>query len=159
MGLLSSIIIWLSLEFTPALPAALAFVIGIPCLACALVYILMFGIQERAVIFTVIYITIGIFLVVAGVSIMGPFIQLYTHEQSDLIGEFCTDCSHTGRKTLQCVQECHDECCFTNYSAPLSRAFVAFTAIALISSIANIVIGILNLIYIYMSSPSQKKSR
>lgn len=149
MGLFSSIIIWLSLQFTAALPAAMAFVIGIPCLACVIASILMFGIKEKATIFTVVYIILGVFVVVAGISIMSPFIQLYTHERSDLIGDFCSDCNHLGAHTLQCVDGCHDECCFTNFSAPLSRAFIAFTAISLVASIASIVVGILNLLYIY----------
>lgn len=158
MGLFSSIIIWLSLEFTAALPSALAFVIGIPCLICAIVYVVMFGIQERATIFTVLYIIIGVFILIAGIGIMSPFIQLYSHQRSDLIGDFCEDCNHVGRKTLQCVQDCYDECCFTNYSAPLTRAFIAFTVVALTASMGSIIIGTLNLVYIHINSKNRKKS-
>ena len=158
MGLFSSIIIWISLEFTAALPSALAFVIGIPCLLCAVVFVLMFGIKERGVIFTVLYIILAVFIVIAAIAIMSPFIQFYNHERSDLIGVFCEDCDHLGRRTQRCVDECHDECCFTNFSAPLSRAFIAFTAFALTSGLASVIIGILNLVYIYFNSINRKKS-
>lgn len=159
MGLFSSIIIWLSLQFTAALPSALAFIIGIPCLLCAIVSILMFGIKEKATLFTVLYIILGVFVLVAGVSIMSPFIQLYTHERSDLIGDFCTDCGHLGDHTMQCIDACHDECCFTNFSAPLSRAFIAFTAISLIASLVSITLGIINLIFIYKYTQNREKTR
>ena len=157
MGLFSSIIIWLSLEFSAALPSALAFVIGIPCLVCAVISILMFGIQERATLFTVFYIILGVFILIAGISILAPFIQFYTHERSDLIGDFCDDCEYLGKRTLACIENCHDECCFTNYSAPLSRAFIAFTSVALVVSVASIGIGIANLC-VHITSKDQKKS-
>ena len=157
MGLLSSIIIWLSLEFTPALPSTLAFIIGVPCLASAIVGILMFGIPRREALFTVIFILLAIFTILAGVSVMGPFINLYTHERSDLIGEFCDDCDYIGKKTVICVDACHDECCFTNYSAPLVRVFIAFTATALAVSVAAVVIGFLHLYIVLNTNDDRRK--
>lgn len=160
MGLFSTIIIWLSLEFTPGLPSALAFVVGIPCLASTLAFVLMVGIKERAVILTIPYIVLGIFIIATGISLMTPFIELYSHEDPDLIGEFCSDCNHVGAHTVQCVTNCNDECCFTNFSAPLSRALISFSAIAILASLISVVIGVLNLIYnLKYQNQQQQKNR
>ena len=157
MGLLSAIIIWLSLEFTAALPSTLAFIIGVPCLGCTVAAVLMFGVPRKEAFFSVIFIVLSTFIVLAGVSILGPFINLYTHEQSDLIGDFCDDCIYTGNRTVSCVDSCHDECCFTNYSAPLVRVFIAFTSAALAVSIGAVVVGMIYLCIVLSAQPEPKK--
>lgn len=159
MGLLSAIIIWLSLEFTAPLPSTLAFIIGIPCLGCTVAAILMFGVPRKEAFFAVIFIVLSTFIVLAGVSILGPFINLYTHEQPDLIGDFCNDCMFTGNRTESCIDSCHDECCFTNYSAPLVTVFIAFTSTALAVSVAAVLIGIVYLCTILSAQPEEKQKQ
>lgn len=159
MGLLSAIIIWLSLEFTAPLPSTLAFIIGIPCLGSAVAAILMFGVPRNECFFSLVFVFLSMFIVLAGASILGPFIDLYTHEQTDLIGDFCIDCSYTGNRTESCVENCHDECCFTNYSAPLVTVFIAFTSIALAVSLGAILIGALYMCSVLSASTQQEKQR
>ena len=159
MGLFSTIIIWLSLEFTAGLPSALALIVGIPCLVSTISFVLMIGIKEKGVILSIPYIVVGVFIIVTGISLMTPFIELYSHENPDLIGDFCSDCDHVGAHTLQCVTLCNDECCFTNFSAPLSRALISFSAVAIGASLASVIIGILNLIYNFKYQQNQQQNR
>ncbi len=156
MGLLSAIIIWLSLEFTAPLPSTLAFIIGIPCLGCTVAAILMFGVPRKEAFFSIIFILLSTFIVLAGVSILGPFINLYTHKEPTLIGDFCDDCIYTGNRTQSCVDNCHDECCFTNYSAPLVTVFIAFTSTALAVSIGAVLIGMVYLCTVLSAQPEKQ---
>lgn len=155
MVLFSAIIVWLSLQFTVALPSALAFVVGIPCLLCSITAILMLGVRQHTSIFGIIFLILAVIIIIAGVAILTPFALAYNHDQLDLLGEICVDCSYVGNHTTMCQDSCLDECCFTQYSAPLTRIFLASTIVALAVSLVAILTGIAHL----CSSTLQKAER
>ena len=158
MVLFSSIIIWLSLEFTAPLPSALAFVVGIPCLLCSVMAILMLGVRRHNSIFGTIFLILAVVIIIAGVSILVPFALDYNHDQLDLLGEICVDCSYVGNRTIVCQDSCLDECCFTQYSAPLIRIFLASTIVALAVSLVAIFTGIAHLCWT-LHNPERRKGQ
>ena len=158
MVLLSSIIIWLSLEFTAPLPSALAFVVGIPCLLCSVMAILMLGVRRHNSIFGTIFLILAVVIIIAGLSILIPFALDYNHDQLDLLGEICVDCSYVGNRTMMCQDSCLHECCFTQYSAPLTRIFLASTIVALAVSVVAILTGIAHLCST-LNNPERRKGQ
>lgn len=119
----------------------------------------MFGIPQRANILTLVYILLSLFIIFAGLAILGPFVVLYSDDQPEKIGDICEDCDHIGNRTQTCVDACHDECCFVNYSAPLSRVFIVLSAVALGVSVAGVTVGMLYICSIIRSPPSAKKKK
>ena len=158
MVLFSSIIVWLSLEFTAPLPSALAFVVGIPCLLSSVTAILMLGVRRHNSIFGTIFLILAVVIIIAGVSILVPFTLDYNHDQLDLLGDICIDCGYVGNQTMTCKDSCLDECCFTQYSAPLTRIFLLSTLIALAVSIIAIITGIAHLCWM-LNNPERRKGQ
>lgn len=158
MVLISSIIAWLSLQFSSALPSALAFVVGVPCLICAIFSILMLGLPRHAGIFGTIFLILNIFIVLASAGLITPFILSYNHDMLTDIGTICTECRYTGNHTTVCVNNCLDECCFTEFSAPLTRVFLSFTGIAMVVSAVGVFIGLLHL-FLTKRQPDRRKTR
>jgi len=144
MVLYSSIIAWLSLEFSPSLPAAMAFIVGTLCLATAILGTIMFGGKETKDLFTALFILFSVFVLLASIGLLPPFAsEFYSSSEDHSLGNTCDDCAETfgNDATLDCVRDCNDECCFTDLSSPLVRLLLAFVIIALIVSFIGTIVG------------------
>jgi len=142
MVLLSSIIAWLSLEFSPLLPSALAFVIGLLSLLSSFLAILMVGISHLRRILGFVFLALTVVTLLASIGLLTPYaIQFQT---------FCNDCDQV-EHTIQCVDNCNDECCFTEMSMPLALIFITFSAVSLLTSVAGIAVATAHLFFSRMS--------
>ena len=147
MFLLSSIIVWLSLEFSGPLPHILGFVVGVISLLDAFIAILMIGIPHLRKTLGFVFLIASVVSLFASIALLVPFILSFT--------TFCGDCTQM-EHTLECVQACNDECCFTNLSLPLAIVFIVFTAITLLSSLAGIAVAVPYIWYAY-NAPDNKQ--
>ena len=155
MTLLSSIIAWLSLEFSIELPCALSFVIGTLSLLGGILAILMVGISRLRRVLGLVFLIVAVIVVMAGVGLVVPFALTYLGGDERLIGQICNDCNELGRATQQCVDLCNDECCFVNMSEPLILVFVAATGTAVVNSIVGLAVGVVHLYITPWSSSKQ----
>ena len=143
MGLFSSIIAWISLEFVVDYAGPLAFVIGTLSLAAAIVAILMVGISRLRQALLLLFVILAVITVLASLGLGVLFGLYYIGDEDDFIGgDICDDCEQLGMETQECVDSCNDECCFTDMSGPLAIVFLAFTATALIASILGLIIAV-----------------
>lgn len=158
MALFSSIIAWLSLDFSVNLAAPLAFIIGFLSLISAIVGILMEGVAHirRCLGFTFLVLTVA--LILTSVGLLLPFILLYNGGNESLIGEICSDCDQFGKRTQTCVDDCEDECCFTDMSELLATVFVAFTGLSLVASVIGLGTAVVHLFFAFRL-PSQAGKR
>ena len=144
MVLYSSIIAWLSLEFSPSLPAAMAFIVGTLCLATAILGTIMFGGKETKDLFTALFVLFSLFVLLASIGLLPPFAAgFYSSSEDYSLGDTCNDCPELfgNDATLECVRDCNDECCFTDLSSPLVRLLLGFVIIALVVSFFGIAVG------------------
>lgn len=151
MGLYSSIITWLSLEFTVALPAAMAFIIGTLCLATAVLGTIMFGGKETRDLFTALFILFSVFILLASIGLLPPFVaEFYSSSSDHSLGGTCNDCPmlYGNDAPMECVRDCNDECCYTNFSSPLVRLLFAFVIIALAVSFIGIIVAAVHWFYV-----------
>ena len=150
MMLLSSIIAWLSLNFSSAvLPSALAFVIGFLSLVGSFLAILMVGISHLRRILGFVFLALTIITLLACIGLLTPYaIDFQT---------FCNDCSRLYTEhTIQCVENCNDECCFTDMSMPLVLIFITFSAVSLLTSIVGIGVAVAHLFFTRRSDDLKK---
>lgn len=150
MMLLSSIIAWLSLDFSSAvLPSALAFVIGFLSLVGSFLAILMVGISHLRRILGFVFLALTIITLLACIGLLTPYaIDFQT---------FCNDCSRLYTEhTIQCVENCNDECCFTDMSMPLVLIFITFSAVSLLTSIVGIGVAVAHLFFTRRSDDLKK---
>ena len=159
MVLFSSIIAWISLEFSPSLAGPLAFIIGSLSLASAIVGILMEGVTHfrRTLGFIFLLLTVG--LILTSVGLLVPFIVIYNGGDSSLIGEICSNCEQLGERTQLCVDECNDECCFTDMSEPLAAVLITFTAISLLASVIGLGTAVAHLFFAFRYPSHSGKKR
>lgn len=157
MGLLSSIIAWLSLEFTADLPGALSFTVGVLALGAGLTAILMVGISRLRKCLGLLFLLLAIIVILAGVGLLTPFTINYIDTGDDAIGQICDDCEQLGMATIECVQLCKDECCFTDMSGPLSIVILAFTATALAASVIGLGVVVAHLYFARKQSDNVRK--
>ena len=158
MALLSTAIAWISLQFTPTLVAPLAFSVGFLSLMAAVIGILMEGVPRvtRFLGFTFLVLTVALILVSIGLLV--PFILLYNGGNESLIGEYCDDCEQFGMRTQTCVDNCDDECCFTELSEPLAIVVIAAGGTSLLNSIVGLGTAIAHLFFAF-KLPSQPHIR
>ena len=150
MGLLTCIIAWLSLEFSTILPSILAFVLGLLTLLAAFVAVLMTGFAQLSRVFGWLFLIMTVLIIMASVGLVVPFgLQYGTAGSTDMIGAICDDCEQQGMKTVECVELCQDECCFTDWSAPLSLGFIVLSGLAFFTGLAGIPAGLAHLCYAY----------
>ena len=158
MVLISSGVAWISLQFTPTITAPLAFGVGSLSLLAAIVGILMEGVTRftRCLGFTFLTLTASLILVSVGVLI--PFVLLYNGANESLIGEYCYKCEQYGRRTQTCVDNCDDECCFTDTSETLATVIIAGAGVSLLTSIVGLGTAIAQLFFSF-KLPSQPNKR
>ncbi len=147
MFLLSSIIIWLSVEFSGPLPHILGFVVGILSLFDAFTAILMIGVSHMRKSLGFIFMIMSVITLLATVALLVPYILSFT--------AFCSDCDQT-ELTQECVEACNDECCFTNLSMPLAIIFIACSGVALLSSLLGFSVAVPYIWYAYTGRTSKQ---
>lgn len=147
MVLLSSIIVWISLEFSGPIPHALGFILGILSLINCILSIVMIGVTRiRRTLAFVFLITSAVSLL-AGIALFIPWVLKYA--------SFCEEC---GEQTPDCVNTCLEvECCFTSTSRPLAIIFVVFSALVLLASIVGVTLAIPYMRYSNDDDNSMKK--
>ena len=138
MILFSTIIVWISLDFSPNLAGPLAFIVGSLSLISAIIGILMVGISRLKKSLGIVFflLTLGLILITVGLTIL--FMMLYDGGNADVIGKMCEECEQFGKRTQVCVDHCNDECCFTNYSEPLAFILIALTGLSLLTSVVGL---------------------
>ena len=149
MVLLSSIVAWISLDFSNSLAAPLAFVVGILSFFAAFVGILMAGVTRitRCLGFTFLVLTVA--LILTSIGLLVPFILLYNGGNESVIGKFCDDCDEFGKQTQTCVDDCEDECCFTEMSEPLAVVLIASAGLSLVASVVGLGTAIAHLFFVF----------
>ena len=158
MVLLSSIVAWISLDFSPNLAGPLAFIIGSLSLISAIVGILMEGFTRFRRFFGFMFLLLTVGLILTSVGLIVPFIILYNGGNTSLVGEICDDCEQFGKRTQNCVDECNDECCFTDMSEPLATVLIAFTGLSLVASMIGLGTAVAHLFFAFrLPSRGSKK--
>lgn len=146
MFLLSSIIAWISVEFSGPIPHALGFILGILSLINAILSILMVGVERIKKSVALVFISTCIITFLASIGLFVPWVISYA--------SFCQECSEP-QQTFTCINECNDECCFMDTSRPLAIIFIVFSALTLLCSIVGICVAVPFLLY--TSSAYSKK--
>ena len=151
MVLYSSIIAWLSLEFTAALPTAMAFIVGTLCLITAILGTIMFGGKDTRDLFTALFILFSVFVLLASIGLLPPFTSAFYSSSSDhSLGDTCNDCAelYGNDAPMECVRDCNDECCFTDFSSPLVRLLFVFVIVALVVSFIGLIVGAIHCYFV-----------
>ena len=102
---------------------------------------------RRTLGFVFLLLTVG--LILTNVGLLVSFIFIYSGGDSSLIGEIYSDCDGLGERTQSCVDECNDECCFTDMSEPLAAVLIAFTGISLITSVIGLETAVAHLFFAF----------
>lgn len=157
MVLFSSIVAWISLDFSNSLAAPLALVVGLLSILAAFVGILMTGVTRisRCLGFTFLLLTVA--LILTSIGLLVPFILLNNGGNQSLIGEYCDECDQFGKRTQTCVDDCDDECCFTNLSEPLATLLIASAGLSLIASVIGLGSAIAHLFFAFRLPPQPHK--
>ena len=151
MVLYSSIIAWLSLEFTAALPTAMAFIVGTLCLATAVLGTIMFGGKETRDLFSALFVLFSVFVLLASIGLLPPFAsEFYSTSAASSLGDTCNGCTelYGNDAPAQCIDECNDECCFTDLSSSLVRLLFVFVIVALVVSFIGIILGVIHCYFV-----------
>lgn len=162
MVLYSSIIAWLSLEFTAALPTAMAFIVGTLCLVTAVLGTIMFGGKDTRDLFTALFILFSVFVLLASIGLLPPFTsEFYSSSADHSLGDTCKDCTelYGNDAPIECVRDCNDECCFTDFSSPLVRLLFVFVIIALVGSVIGIIVGAIHCYFVRRDSSKDKSTQ
>ena len=133
MVLLSTIITWLSIEFSGPLPHLLGFAIGILSLIDAVVLLLLMGLSNLRKTMGFLSLILTVVTLLASIALLIPFLIYFTN--------FCEDCTQE-EQTQDCVDSCVYECCFKDMSRPILIVFIAFSALALFSSIVGVLVSV-----------------
>lgn len=147
MFLLSSIIVWLSVDFSGPLPHILGFVIGVLSLLDAFTAILMMGFSQMRKSLGFIFMIMTVITVLASVALLVPYILSFT--------TFCSDCVEM-ELTQECVDACDDECCFKNFSMPLAIIFISCSGVTLVSSLLGFSVAVPYIWYAYTGHTSKQ---
>ena len=133
MVLLSTIITWLSIKFSGPLPHILGFAIGILSLIDAIVLLFLIGVRNLRQTMGFLSLISTVITLLASVALLIPFLIYFTN--------FCEDCTQE-EQTQDCVDSCFYECCFRDMSRPILIVFIAFSALALFSSIVGVLVSV-----------------
>jgi hypothetical protein len=157
MALFSAAVAWISLDFSSTLAAPLAFVVGFLSFLAAVVGILMEGVTRitRCLGFT--FLTLTVALILTSIGLLVPFVLIYNGGSESLIGEFCDGCDQFGKRTQTCVDDCDDECCFTNMSEPLAMVLIASAGLSLVTSVVGLGTAIAHLFFSFRLPPQSHK--
>lgn len=147
MFLLSSIITWLSLEFSGPLPHIVGFVIGILSLFDAFIAILMIGISHMRKSLGFIFMIMSVITLLTSIGLLVPYILSFT--------AFCNECNQI-EQTSECVDTCSDECCFTDLSMPLAITFITCSCVALFSSLLGLSVSVPYIWYTFTRHTSKQ---
>ncbi len=148
MVLLSSIIAWLSVDFSGPLPHVLGFLLGILSLVDTVAAILLVGIARIRKTLGYVFAAMCAVTLVASIALFIPWIIAY--------GSFCNDCTEQ-EQTLRCVDECDDECCFTESSRPIAVIFIVFSVLTMLCGFIGVGISIPYMRYSKDSNVSSKR--
>ena len=132
MVLLSTIITWISVEFSGPLPHLLGFAIGILSLIDAIALLLLIGLKNLRQTLGFISLILTVVTLLVSIALLIPFLISFAN--------FCEDCTQE-EQTMDCVNMCFGECCFRDMSRPILIVFIAFSALALFSSILGILVS------------------
>lgn len=130
--LFSAIIAWLSLKFSPGIPAALSFTAGALSLVTCAVSILLLTPQQPKLFCKVVHPIASLATAASTLSLLVAF-SVYYGPGSEL--QMCNQCSARGVATAQCIASCNDECCFTSMSAPLVDVIIATSSCVVLNSL------------------------
>lgn len=133
MVLLSTIVAWLSVEFSGPLPHALGFILGVLSLLNAILAIFMMGLDTLRRSFAFLLLVSSTVSLIAGVALMVPWVISYS--------SFCEECQEP-ELTSACVEGCEDECCFRGVSVPLALVFLAASALVVVTSLGGVGVAI-----------------
>lgn len=158
MALLSSAVAWISLDFTPSFIAPLAFIVGVLSLLTAIVGILMEGVTRITQWLGFTFFIMTATLILVSIGLLVPFVLIYNGGNDSLIREYCNDCEQFGSKTQTCVDNCDDECCFTDLSETLAVILFVGAGTSLLTSIFGLGAAIAHL-FCYFRLPSQPHKR
>lgn len=154
MALLSSIIAWISVDFSLELPCALSFAVGTLSLVASFLAVLMVEVARLKRTLGFLFLLVAVVVVMVGVGLVVPFVLSYLDGDERIIGRVCSECEDLGRATPRCVELCNDECCFLNLSEPLILVFVAATGAAIVNSVLGLALG---LVHVYCTCCSSEK--
>ena len=132
MVLLSTIITWISVEFSGPLPHLLGFAVGILSLIDAIALLLLIGLKSLRQTLGFISLILTVVTLLVSIALLIPFLISFA--------SFCEDCTQE-EQTVDCVNSCFDECCFRDMSRPILIVFIAFSVLALFSSILGILVS------------------
>ena len=149
MGHLSSIIAWISVDFSGPLPHAIGFVLGVLSLVNAIIMIIMIGGASR-----IRKILAFLLLITSAVTLLTSTVLFIMWITSFL--NFCDNCLEP-ELTYSCVDACNDECCFRDISRPLALVFILFSALTVLCSLAGIGIAVSCIRFVNESNPSKKR--
>ena len=136
MVLLSSIIAWISIDFSGPLPHITCFVLGVLSLITAISTILMMGMDQLQKAVTMVTMICNIVTLVAGICLFVPLVLAY--------GSFCEDCMEA-EKTQACIDACQDECCFFDSSRPLALVMMVCSVLVILAAGVGVVCSALYL--------------
>ena len=133
MVLLSTIITWLSVKFSGPLPHLLGFAIGVLSLVDAVVLLLLIGLKNLRQTMGFLSLILTVVTLLTSIALLIPFLVYFTN--------FCEDCTQE-EQTQDCVASCSFECCFKDMSRPILIVFIAFSGLALFSSIVGALVSV-----------------
>lgn len=132
MVLLSTIITWISVAFSGPLPHLLGFALGLLSLIDAIALLLLIGVKNLRQTLGFISLIVTVVTLLVSIALLIPFLISFAN--------FCEDCTQE-EQTIDCVDSCNDECCFRDMSRPILIVFLAFSALALFSSILGVLVS------------------
>lgn len=147
--LISSIIAWLSLQFSVDLPSALCFTAGALCLVTCIASVLLLTPQNPKLFCKVVYPLASLATAAATFGLLVAFSLRYAPGSEEQV---CSLCQQRGMATAECVSSCDDECCFTPISEPLIDVIIATASCVVLNSLFAFLFGT---VYILKSSLSK----
>lgn len=132
MVLLSTIITWISVKFSGPLPHLLGFAVGILSLIDAVALLLLIGLKSLRQTLGFLTLILTVVTLLVSIALLIPFLISFV--------SFCEDCTQE-EETMDCVNSCFGECCFRDMSRPILIVFIAFSALALFSSILGVFVS------------------
>lgn len=133
MILLSTIITWLSVEFSGPLPHLLGFIIGILSFVCAIAFLLLIGLKQYRQTFGFISLILTVVTFLASIALLIPLLITFS--------SFCEDCTAL-EQTQDCVDTCIYECCFRDMSRPILIVLIASSLLATLSCLLGLVVSL-----------------
>lgn len=133
MILLSTIITWLSVNFSGPLPHLLGFAIGVLSFADAVALLLLIGIKKHRQTLGFISLILTVITFLVSVALLIPLLVSFA--------SFCEACTAV-EQTQDCVDTCIYECCFRDLSRPILIVLIASSCLAAISCLLGIAVSL-----------------